>query len=268
MQPNNDEFYRGMLSVLHKHAEVPAPIKAAPAPAVKVDAAPVAKPAPSVVGSSVPPAQPAAPRVTEQFGSAYTPAARGQQVEPYRPLPTGFWRNYGDITGFSDELGGMAGKIHDWTGFGDESARNKIDQGIQQGVADSKLGLPKPEPSQYDDAFLRNSPRAVKYMEDPNRPGSLYNESKGSTTYNAQTGKFDTDYSKVPGYYMNKFEGWMKDHPWMTGIGGGLLLTTLLGSLMNRGGGEQAQQPQAPVNPQFGQQGFQFPRATAPKFLG
>lgn len=263
MQPNNNEFYRGMLSVLHKHAEVPAPVKATPAPAVKVDAAPVAKPTPSVVGSSVSPAQPVAPRVT-QFGSAYTPATPGQQTEVYRPLSTNIFKHYGDVTGGSKGWGAVAGKVNDWTGLGNDYAHEAIDQGLQ----DVKRGLPAQEPSQFDTAFLQNSPSAVKYLQDPNREGSLYDVSKGSTTFNTQTGKFDTDYSKVPGYYMNKFEGWMKDHPWMTGIGGGLLLTTLLGSLMNRGGDEQAQQPQAPVNPQFGQQGFQFPRATAPKFLG
>jgi len=237
--PNNAEFYRGVLSELEKVALV----SAGPNPTINPPPMPAIKPAPTTI----------------------TP-----------PKP-GFLNNMSDHAG--KFVGQVGGAMADFTtrhpilggGFG---APNPV-QDYFKGVANKEIGnagiddiADKPEQPGFmhgmrqgileQDTDLRDS---INSQSDPN---SLYNKSLGGASVNNE-GNVVKDWSKTPGYLMNKAEGWMGQHPWITGIGGGLALTGILAALFG-GNNNNNQQPQQPQAPQYGQLSALLQRPTAPSF--
>ena len=251
---HNNAFYRGVLAELNKVAT-----SGMAGEGLGNAGASVVKPAAPI---APPPAQ--AP-ITTPHGTNYTPNAN-----PGQPVQVNNTRQASMLGVISDKLDQFSGSVDGkWSNF---SVNHPTASNWTGGLGYVGRAMHDKATAAADDRIANTSifdksnfgPGSGENVLKPNELGffqgdkslqshvqqSLQDKTLGAATLNPETNNIDKDYSKVPGYLVNKAEGWMGQHPWLTGIGGGIGLMGILAMLLNRGG-DNPQQPQQPQQPGF-----------------
>ena len=170
----------------------------------------------------------------------------------------------GGVASFGANYPNLAPKANMLNTYASLLAQQKVNN---LGVGDA---MDKPGPAvggmaNFRQGFLKGDTHLRNQLNDPNNPDSLTSKSWGAASIN-DDGSVNKNLGNVPGYALNKAEGWMGQHPWVTGIGGGLALTGLLASLLRR----HQTQEQAPMNINISTQNGQTAptHPVSPQFFG
>lgn len=263
--PDNNQFYLGVLSELKKTATA----TANPASAVTNVARPAAP-------SSSPPKP-----ITTQAGTNYTPnALPGKPVQVNNLQGNSNPTSYNTAIQSQQNLFKGLGQANDYSrqhpimtlgrGFGAGYAADHYIEGQE----DKALSGVTPFSHQSSDPNGQLDNREQGYLQGDtgmlnrlNNPESgLPSKTMGAASYNPTSNKVDVDYSKVPGYLGNKLQSWMTQHPWLTGIGGGVGIAALLSMFLNKGQTPPSAGNSVTNNYYGGQPSMHGP--SSPQFLG